>query len=125
MPTVKQHLDQARFNEELAEYLDGSPYPDWRATALFYSAVHYVGAYFESLNPPRRFGKHSDRDAAIQNDNHISAIWEDYRDLKDWSRKTRYSCIKPEVAHFARDIVPSLLAIKRHLRAFIPQIPKD
>ncbi len=119
MPTVEQHINQARFNEELAEYLDGSPYPDWRATALFYAAVHYIQAYFESRNPPLRFGKHSARETAIQGDKHISAIWDDYRDLKDWSRKTRYSCIKPEKADFASVISPSLLGIKKHLRAFI------
>jgi hypothetical protein len=117
-----EHVNQAKSNEAVAEYLDGSPYPDWRATALFYAAVHYVQAYFVSLNPPRRFKRHADRDDAIQSDTHISARWDDYRSLKDWSKQSRYSGVKPGANDFRDDIFPALNAIKKHLRAFLTQL---
>jgi hypothetical protein len=122
LPKPVTHINQAKSNEQLAQYLDGAPYPDWRATALFYASVHYVQAYFSSLNPPARFNRHVDRDTAIQGDRHISTIWDDYRSLKDWSELARYSCHGPSPDDFKNDISPSLAAIKKHLRAFLPQI---
>lgn len=123
MRKPQDHVNQAKFNEQLVVFLDGTAYPDWRATAVFYTAVHYVQAYFISLTPPRRFDRHKDRDTAIENDKHICAIWNNYRSLKDWSRRTRYDGVKPDPKIFKDDIFPSLAAIKKHLRAFLPYIP--
>lgn len=48
MPLKSEHLTKAQANEKFADSLDASVYPnaDWALTALFYSAVHYVEAYF-------------------------------------------------------------------------------
>jgi hypothetical protein len=118
----EDHVNQAKNNEQLVAYLDGGPYPDWRATAVFYAAVHYVQAYFTSLTPPQKFERHKDRDTAIGNDKHIRAIWSNYRSLKDWSRNARYEGLKPEPKDFKDDILPAIGAIKKHLRAFLPYI---
>jgi hypothetical protein len=118
----QDHVNQAKNNEQLVAFLDGTAYPDWRSTAVFYAAVHYVQAYFSSLNPPRKFDRHKDRDTAIQDDKYIRAIWNHYRSLKDWSRSARYDGTKPAEKDFADDITPSLTAIKKHLRAFLPYI---
>ncbi|MGD0510703.1 MAG: hypothetical protein ABSA33_02585 [Candidatus Micrarchaeaceae archaeon] len=122
MHKPQDHVNQAKFNEQLVSFLEGTAYPDWRATVVFYAAVHYVQAYFSSLTPPLKFSRHKDRDTAIENDKHVSAIWNNYRSLKDWSREARYSGTKPEVKDFKEDIFPSLAAIKKHLRAFLPYI---
>jgi len=118
----KEHVNHAKSNEQLAAFLDGTPYPDWRATVFFYAAVHYVQAYFTAQPVRWEFHKHSDRDTAIQADNHISAIWDDYRSLKDWSRDARYDAEKPSADDFKNDILPSLMRIKKHLRAFVNTI---
>ena len=116
----KDHVNQGKSNEQLAEYLEGSPYPDWRATVSFYAALHYVQAYFLSLTPPQNPKRHTERDTAIQADRHINtAIWDDYRSLKDWSYRTRYDGYKPSYADFKNEIAPSLIAIKKHLKAFV------
>lgn len=39
------HLEQARYNEALAEALR-EDYPDWAITVAFYAGVHYVEAEF-------------------------------------------------------------------------------
>jgi hypothetical protein len=46
--TVEEYLQQARHNSELAADIrkNQTEYLDWAATSLFYSAVHYVNAYF-------------------------------------------------------------------------------
>lgn len=82
----KGHIQQAKHNEQLAEFLNDTPYGDWRATALFYAALHYVQAYFLSRTPPQHYSTHFDRDTAIENDPHIGGIWSDYRSLKDWTK---------------------------------------
>jgi hypothetical protein len=120
LPTSKEHVNQAKSNEALAEFLKDTPYPDWRATVFFYTALHYVQSYFTSRNPPQRPSRHTERDTAIQSDRHISTvIWDDYRSLKDWSYKTRYDGHKPTPEDFKTDIIPSLNAIKKHLKAFV------
>lgn len=113
MRNAKGHIDQAKSNEQLAEFLDGTPYLDWRASSLFYAAVHYIQAYFF----PKTFGSHVDREAAIQSERNVSAVWDDYRALKDWSMRARYLGEKPSDKDFKSEILPSLLSIKKHLKS--------
>jgi hypothetical protein len=68
------------------------------------------------------FEEHKQRDDAIANDSGLVRIRRDYRRLKDLSENARYEFYKPTVADFANDIVPSLIAIKRHLKDFFPTI---
>jgi hypothetical protein len=116
----KAHIQQAKHNEALEEYLRGTTYFDWRATCLFYAALHYVQAYFVSQHPPQDFTKHSERDTAIESDNHIGGIWNDYRSLKDWSQKARYNAKKPAENDFKTDINKSLAAVKKEINRYIP-----
>jgi hypothetical protein len=116
----KGHIQQAKHNEALAQYLEGTPYPDWRATSLFYAALHYVQAYFLSRTPPQHFTRHSDRDTAIESDSHIGGIWNDYRSLKDWSQKARYDGKKPADSDIKNDIMKSLTAIKKEIHRYLP-----
>jgi len=44
MPTLQQHVTQARRNEELSRSIESS-YPDWAVMTLFYAALHYVKAF--------------------------------------------------------------------------------
>ncbi|HET9836940.1 MAG TPA: hypothetical protein VFR84_01815 [Candidatus Angelobacter sp.] len=116
----KGHTQQAKHNEALAEFLEGTSYPDWRCTALFYASLHYVQAYFMSLTPPKVYKRHSDRDTAIESDTHIGGIWNDYRSLKDWSEKARYGGAKPAAKDIKDDILKSLATIKKEIHRYIP-----
>lgn len=113
----KAHIAQAQSNEDLAKFLENTAYRDWRATSLFYAALHYVQAYF--VDNGRSPSRHSDREEEIHLDKRISAIWNDYRSLKDWSTRARYNGQKPSDSEFKVEIVPSLEAVKKHLRSLI------
>ncbi len=115
----KGHIQQAKHNEALAEFLEGTSYPDWRATALFYAALHYVQAYFLSRTPPKSYVRHSDRDTAIEIDTHIGSIWNHYRSMKDWSQKARYDGRKPTDTEIKSDILKSLGAIRKEVNRYI------
>lgn len=115
----KKHIQQAKHNEQLAEYLTGTAYADWRATSLFYAALHFVQAYFLSLTPPQRYATHFERDLAIENDQQIGGIWSEYRSLKDWSTRARYNGVKPNEADFKSDILKSLAAIKKQVHRHV------
>lgn len=123
MSKTADHLKEAAENEKLAKVLEVRPeYCGWRCTLLFYASLHYIQAYFSSFDVPLVFEEHKQRDDAIANDSGLVRIRRDYRRLKDLSENARYEFYKPTVADFANDIVPSLIAIKRHLKDFFPTI---
>lgn len=102
MPTRDDHLRRAEQNETFARSLnlDENFNVDWAITLLFYSALHYIDAYFaqKSFHPPNHLG----RDAAIGNNPVLDFIYRDYRRLKHRSEKARY-----EIANFHRSQFPS------------------
>lgn len=123
MPRTADHLKEAVANERLAQVLEIKPdYCGWRCTVLFYASLHYIQAYFSSLQIPLVFQDHRQRDDAVASDPQLTKIRRDYRRLKDFSQNARYDFYKPTVADFATDIVPSLIAIKRQLKQFLPDI---
>ena len=113
------HLQQAKHNEQFADSLQSTSYPDWRATAIFYAALHYVQGYFLKQIPPRPFKTHSARDTAIRLDANIGGIWNDYRSLKDWSLKTRYEGKQPDENDFKNDMLKSLEAVRKTIYQLI------
>jgi hypothetical protein len=122
LASASDHLIQAKSNEELAGLLATIAYADWRCTVLYYASLHYLQAYFTGLTPPRQFKTHAARDAAIQSDPDLIAIWRDYRSLEDWSRKARYDLSHPQASDFGTDITPSLKRINEHLKRYVPAI---
>lgn len=52
MASKKEHLEQARINNEVCEYLGGKKprYIDWVITTLYYIAVHHLEAAFACIN---------------------------------------------------------------------------
>lgn len=118
MANKKDHLNQAKHNEALAEYISTTPYLDWVATLKFYAALHYVQAYFLSLSPPQNPQSHSQRAIAMDNDTYLDPIRDDYRDLQDVSQACRYACWKPD----SRELKLTdehLRTIKKYLRQYI------
>lgn len=103
-------------------YLQGTPYADWRRSAIFYAALHYVDAYFFGTTPPQRFSNHGDRNTAIELDGKINAIYKPYSSLEDSSRCSRYDGWKPSEEQIVKELKRDLAAIKKHLRSFVPKI---
>jgi hypothetical protein len=114
VPTREAHIIRARQNEAFARTLnlEDSLKVDWAITILFYSALHYVDAYFaiKPLHPPN----HEQRDAAIARNPSLDPIWPDYRRLKDRSEAARYEIANFHKSDFAA-IDQKFLKIKAHL----------
>jgi len=87
-----EHVTQAKHNEIFASSFDisSTPYRDWIITGLFYSAVHYIEAALD------KFGKHSQihsqRNTFMQTHLKNNDIFDDHRDLYEFSRNARYNC---------------------------------
>ena len=90
MPTKELHVQKATENEALALKLDLTvpSAPNWGIIMAFYSAVHYVEAYF--FTQGQHYRLHPTRDSAIQRDGAIGSIWRAYERLKDTSEHARY-----------------------------------
>lgn len=119
MPSRDDHLSQAQHNLEFGESLDAAKYSDWVATALFYTALHYVDAFLDTkgYHP----GKHDVRDGFVAKVQELRPIYDHYRALKDSSRTARYYCppaFPPQHLRDLRNI--HLERIRSTLRAYIP-----
>lgn len=119
MPSQKQHLSQASHNEKLVsnyKLLD-SEFTDWAITALFYSALHYVEAYFATkYNWHHR--KHEKRNPAIRRC--LPHCYDDYKQLKYDSEEARYNNRRFSIKELGDNIVPDFEKFKanilRHLK---------
>lgn len=119
---AKAHLQQAEDNEQLAEFLKDTAYPDWTCTALFYACLHFVEAYFESRTPRVSAHNHGDRGSFIQLDDNIRIIYKDYHALQDDSQAARYHGWKPSRDQIEQRTIPAVRAIKKHLKQYVPSI---
>lgn len=92
MPREDEHRLRSRRNEEFAASLDISDpiNENWAVVALFYSALHYVEAYFV------RFGggcvEHKQRNERFKADVGIRYAYENYKYLQTLSHTARYQC---------------------------------
>jgi hypothetical protein len=107
MAPYQAHLDQARHNTELAQYLaQDMVYKDWVITAAFYAAVHYVEAAFAKR------GWHGDQTGGEsphiwrlnqlrQRKEYPTDCWKAYKSLYESSRKVRYLLLWQETSSVA------------------------
>ena len=89
MPSTPEHRSKAENNEFFTSELD-NPFWDWAVTGIFYSALHYVEAYFANQAPPVHPATHQMRDNYVYVDKQLRPIYVDYRQLEDESRDARY-----------------------------------
>jgi len=91
--------------------------PEWIAVIAFYSALHFVDAYYAKMNI--YFQRHVDRNKEVSNS--LPDIFASYFKLYDISVNSRYGCVKdnptvgeaenlvnedlPVVADFIEDLV--------------------
>ena len=93
MPSKGEHLTKADNNRRFADGLGvASPTSiGWAITALFYSALHYIEAYNAKFNT--HFRKHELLNQDIERNPILNPIWEDYRDLSEFSWNARYNYV--------------------------------
>ncbi len=84
------HLYKAKQNEDFADRLDRSTVvnTEWAVTSTFYSALHYVEAYFAKCNV--KCENHADREQKFKSDARIRVAWSPYSYLFQLSKLARY-----------------------------------
>lgn len=122
MPSLQEHLKQAALNEAFAQSLRGGQFEDWRVTAIFYAALHYVEAYFATQDLPAglHFSKHARREDNMADYDVFDPIYEDYKVLKTASERSRYSRKVYSTEQIDKDFVPLLEKIKSQITAHLP-----
>jgi hypothetical protein len=119
LPTTPQHRAKAENNEFLGTEL-GNPFWDWAVSGNFYAALHYVEAYFANRKPPLHPATHQLRDSHIHADAKLSAIYVDYRQLKDESRDARYDA---SIAFTQADVTRTRTCLDRIKAVVVPLLP--
>jgi len=125
--SVSEYPEQAAHNSDFAQHIRDnlSDCLDWSATCLFYSAVHYVNAYFVKFGipiPRRHRGvnaKKPGRTNIIQQDPKLSVIYPHYRHLDDESRDARYELKKILASDYDSFLLPRLNKIRNFI---IPKV---
>lgn len=90
--TKEEHLKKAEENLTFRKSIDlqQPTAMGWYVTVTFYTALHYIEAYFTSRG--MGFNNHHSRGSAIQRDSTLSLLYDSYRSLEDLSREARYDC---------------------------------
>jgi len=119
MPGKSEHLKKAQHDEQFATSLDlhSTPYLDWLVTGMFYSALHYIEAYFATLK--MHSPDHRIRDSAIRRDRKISAVYNDYSELKNFSINARYYFHPFTPADVTQNLKRHLDHLKAHILSLI------
>lgn len=90
MPRKPEHISKAEGNERFARSLDNKDPAsvDWAIVALFYTALHYIEAYFAQVGTHHR--DHQTRDDSIYKDPKTKPIYRTYSKLKSYGHNARY-----------------------------------
>jgi len=84
-----EHVAQAKHNERFFAKVDLNEDSDWAVTALFYAALHYIGAYLAMVGCQDP-GSHGGRLRLIRQDEQTRKLFKEYSRLKDYSENARY-----------------------------------
>jgi len=90
MPREDEHRLRAQRNEEFAANLDrrDPTAHNWAVVAVFYSALHYVQAYFAKFSV--KCGSHEDTENEFKKDARIRQSYANYKFLHTLSHTARY-----------------------------------
>jgi len=111
MPDKSAHIGAARKNEKFADLIlvHYPDYREWAVVGYFYSAVHWIEAYLAIRNV--HSFSHKDREYLIKGEPLLRKIDSEYYELKNQSKRARYSLKSFSDAEIA-DIAQNLLPIK-------------
>ena len=115
MPREDEHATRSKRNEEFAESLDLTDpiRENWAVVAAFYSALHYVEAFFVKHGTPCH--RHEDRNEQFKGDKRIRASYANYQYLYTLSRTARYQCVGLPDKAYSKDAKAHLAAVKRQI----------
>jgi len=115
----KKHVSKAAHDEEFWNVIKSSheKYMDWVVVSIFYSAMHFIDAFFGKKG--RHLKSHDMADKEIAQDKELTSIYHDYRALKDYRWKASYwsTIFKPE--EIDKDIVPHFDNIKSSIMVLL------
>lgn len=116
MPTVAEHLETARRNHGVSNFLldNKSEYTEWEAICLFYSAVHLLEAYLASMPVPYHPGSQSERSSSVAR-YFSKECFKKYALLKDKSIEARYNCKLYSEEYVRSTIVPAFEFFERRV----------
>ena len=117
MESKQAHLEKYFHNKDYLDngIKDGSKYPDWEITVIFYCGVHIVEAMLAEKNI--HVIDHQDRKDEMENIDNIDDFRDEYIHLYQLSRKARYKCFLPKLkdvydAQVDLDAIKSAAGIK-------------
>jgi len=115
MAREDQHRQRAQRNEQFAESLDCTQaiHENWAIVATFYSALHYVEAYFSRYSVQAR--NHDERFEQIKCDSKLLPMLSSYKYLYVLSRTARYHCEGIKDQAYSKEAKPRLDAIKKQI----------
>jgi HEPN domain-containing protein len=125
MADAKSHTRQAHSNRNLAEFLlKHNCYPDWVATACFYSALHYIDAFLANwgdIHPT----DHAMRDSLVNRLSLPVDVQDAYNELKHCSFAARYLCRAPTMAKARDRYVPLLGTVEQYVLRCLEHQPPE
>ena len=118
MPSQSEHLEKAEGNTRFANAIrPQTPVSSgWILTVLFYSALHYVEAFNAKHN--QHFHEHPSLSQDIHRNPQLSAIYEDYRELSDFSWNARYRPNNYGITEVT-EAKESHAAVEQHIRGLL------
>ena len=82
----------------------------WAATISFYSALHYVEAFFSKRGV--HSADHRTRDSNLCRQSETMAIYDDFCELKNISTSARYFGQYPSKIEYSVEVAPAFQAVK-------------
>jgi hypothetical protein len=118
VPTKAQHLQIAQQNEQFFGNLDlaSPPGRGWAATAAFYSALHYVEAFFGTQS--KHSADHRTRDNNMVQHTETMAIYDEFCELKNISTRARYYGRYPSEAEFTNQVLVALEGVRTEMKKY-------
>lgn len=115
MPPKSVHLSVARDNELLASHLnmDSGAARGWAATISFYSALHYVEAFFSKSG--KHSADHRTRDSNLYRYPETMKIYDEFCELKSISTSARYFGQYPSKIEYSIEVTPAFQAVKTEM----------
>jgi len=108
----KRHVTKATHNEDFWSFINDNheKYLDWAVVSIFYSAMHFIDAFFGKKG--KHLKTHDMADREIAQDKQLLDIYADYRSLKDYRWKASYWLTKFKKSDIDKDVIPHFNRIK-------------
>jgi len=111
---TQKHISKAAHNEDFWKLIHSEEkyekYSDWVVTGIFYSAMHFIDAFFGKNS--KHLKSHDMADKEISREKRLFNVYSDYRALKDYRWKASYWSTPFSKLEIDTDIIPHFSKIK-------------